>query len=83
MTPPMLAVDAAGYCWRVFEDGTWSTCPTNPDNSPIPMPVTFYVPVGAPDWARLCAAAANLGAAFAEMDNARAALAPQDKEAEA
>ena len=39
-----LAVDADGFCWRVFEDGTWSMARTNPDNSPIPQPVTYYTP---------------------------------------
>lgn len=41
-----VAVDADGYWWRVFDDGTWSMCPTNPDNTPIPEPVTYYVPEG-------------------------------------
>ncbi len=38
-----LAVDAKGYVWRVFEDA-WSMAPSNPDNSPIPEPVRYYVP---------------------------------------
>lgn len=43
--PPLLAVDANGYCWRAYADDYWSMCPVNPDNSPIPRPVTYYVPV--------------------------------------
>lgn len=39
-----LAVDAAGYGWWWNDDGSWSMIRTNPDNSPIPRPVTFYVP---------------------------------------
>ena len=67
-----LAVDAKGYCWRVFDDGTWSMCATNPDNEPVPQPVTFYVRQTERDaWARCCSAAATLGAALAEFDNAR------------
>lgn len=42
--PPLLAVDAGGYVWRVYE-GAWSMAPSNPDNSPIPQPVTYYAPV--------------------------------------
>jgi hypothetical protein len=38
-----LAVDAKGYVWRAYAD-SWSMAPTNPDNSPIPEPVTYYVP---------------------------------------
>lgn len=44
--PPRLAVDAEGYCWRVWPD-SWSMARINPDNSPIPEPVTFYVPESA------------------------------------
>jgi len=66
-----VAEDADGYWWRVFDDGTWSMCPTNPDNSPIPQPVTFYVRRDSREWTRLCAAAAQFGAALAEFDNAR------------
>jgi hypothetical protein len=40
-----LAVDAEGYCWRVFPDGTWSMARINPDNSPIPQPVTHFEPL--------------------------------------
>lgn len=41
--PDRIAVDAKGYGWRVWndEDG-WSMVPTNPDNSPIPQPVTWF-----------------------------------------
>jgi hypothetical protein len=45
--PPRLAVDANGYVWRVYDE-FWSMCPVNPDNSPVPEPVTFYEPVGVP-----------------------------------
>lgn len=41
--PPKMAVDADGYCWRVYPTH-WSMCPVNPDNEPVPDPVTFYVP---------------------------------------
>lgn len=41
--PERIAVDAAGFYWRVVSDEMWSMCPTNSDNSPIPEPVTFYV----------------------------------------
>lgn len=78
MTVPALvsiAVDADGYCWRVFDDGTWSMCPTNPDNSPVPTPVTFFDRRDSDAWARAVSAAAALGAALAEFDNARDALA--------
>ena len=45
--PPLLAVDAHGYVWRVYENENgelWSMAPANADNSPIPHPVTYYVP---------------------------------------
>lgn len=42
--PPRLAVDANGYVWRVHGDH-WSMARTNPDNSPVPHPVTYYVPI--------------------------------------
>lgn len=45
--PPMLAVDAAGYVWRVYPDH-WSMAPSNPDNEPVPGPVTYYAPTDAP-----------------------------------
>lgn len=42
--PGRLAVDANGFVWRVY--GThWSMAPSNPDNFPVPYPVTFYEPV--------------------------------------
>lgn len=42
--PGRLAVDAKGFVWRVY--GThWSMAPSNPDNFPVPYPVTFYEPV--------------------------------------
>jgi uncharacterized small protein (DUF1192 family) len=40
----LLAVDARGYVWRVYEEH-WSMAPSNPDNEPIPQPVTYYAPV--------------------------------------
>lgn len=49
-TPHRIAVDAKGYVWRAYGDdagtlaGYWSMTPVNPDNSPIPRPVTYYVP---------------------------------------
>jgi hypothetical protein len=42
--PPRLAVDAEGYVWRVYPDGTWSMAPVDPGNRMVPRPVTFYVP---------------------------------------
>lgn len=47
MKPPRIAMDGDGFWWRVFDDGTWSMCPTNSDNSPVSQPVTYYVPAGA------------------------------------
>jgi hypothetical protein len=42
--PDRIAVDANGYGWRVWDDQEhWSMVPTNPDNSPIPQPVTWFV----------------------------------------
>lgn len=44
-TPHRLAVDGKGYVWRAYTDEEfWSMAPTNPDNSPIPEPITYYVP---------------------------------------
>lgn len=64
--PDRIAVDAKGYGWRVWNGSDfWSMVPTNPDNSPIPRPVTWFVPenatalallgevvdwLGVPDW---------------------------------
>lgn len=42
--PPRLAVDADGYVWRVYGDH-WSMARTNPDNSRVPHPVTYYAPI--------------------------------------
>lgn len=43
--PDRIAIDAHGYGWRVWDDKDyWSMVPTNPDNSPIPQPVTWFVP---------------------------------------
>lgn len=41
MKPPRIAVDGLGYYWRVYPTH-WSMCPVNPDNNPIPEPVTYY-----------------------------------------
>lgn len=43
--PPKLAVDANGFVWRVYDGGYWSMAPINPDNTPVPGPITFYEPV--------------------------------------
>lgn len=44
--PDRIAVDAMGFCWRVWDHQEfWSMCPVNPDNSPIPQPVVYYIPV--------------------------------------
>jgi hypothetical protein len=51
--PDRIAVDAKGCGWRVWEDQDhWSMVPTNPDNSPIPEPVTWFVPVEQVGWLR-------------------------------
>lgn len=43
--PDRIAIDAKGYGWRVWEgEDHWSMVPTNPDNSPIPEPVAWFVP---------------------------------------
>lgn len=43
--PDRIAIDAHGYGWRVWDDEDhWSMVPQNPDNSPIPQPVTWFVP---------------------------------------
>lgn len=44
-SPHRIAVDGKGYVWRAYtNEDFWSMAPTNPDNSPIPQPVTYYVP---------------------------------------
>ncbi len=46
--PDRIAIDAKGYGWRVWDgDEMWSMVPVNPDNSPIPLPVTWFIPVPA------------------------------------
>jgi hypothetical protein len=41
--PDRIAIDAKGYGWRVWDGSdVWSMVPINPDNSPIPQPVTWY-----------------------------------------
>lgn len=53
--PHRIAVDAKGYVWRAYRDPFyddqlyWSMAPVNPDNSPVPHPVTFYEPTFAAD----------------------------------
>lgn len=48
--PHYIAVDAKGYVWRAYTDEKyWSMAPVNPDNSPIPEPITYYKPVFAGD----------------------------------
>jgi hypothetical protein len=43
-------VDGNGYVWRVYPPGThgdegyFSMCPVNPDNRPVPEPITYYHP---------------------------------------
>lgn len=44
-----LAVDANGYVWWVYGDA-FAMVSTNPDNSPIPFPVTYYEPVETVDY---------------------------------
>jgi hypothetical protein len=43
--PNRILVDAAGYVWRDFGEGYLSMAPSNPDNEPLPEPVTVYLPV--------------------------------------
>jgi hypothetical protein len=47
--PDAIAIDANGNGWRVWDgfDG-WSMVPTNPDNSEIPQPLTWYRRTEAP-----------------------------------
>lgn len=40
----VLVVDACDCVWWLNEDGTYSMVRINPDNSPIPFPVTVYTP---------------------------------------
>ncbi len=41
--PDRIAVDAQGYGWRVWDgEDNWSMVPVNPDNTPIPQPVTYF-----------------------------------------
>lgn len=45
-TPPALYVDAKGNVWQHGpEAGSFSMARTNPDNEPIPYPLTRYEPV--------------------------------------
>ncbi|MGH7486717.1 MAG: hypothetical protein ACREMY_14120, partial [bacterium] len=41
--PEKLAIDGRGFVWRVFAEH-WSMAPSNPDNEPIPEPITYYLP---------------------------------------
>ncbi len=44
--PDRLAVDADGFVWRVwYDEEHWSMAPSNPDNKPVPGPMTYYMPV--------------------------------------
>jgi len=43
--PDRIGIDAHGYGWRAWDDSDlWSMVPQNPDNEPVPEPVTWYVP---------------------------------------
>ena len=43
--PDRIGIDADGFGWRRWDDQDhWSMVPNNPDNSPIPQPVTWFVP---------------------------------------
>jgi hypothetical protein len=42
--PTQLLVDGAGFVWRDFGEEYLSGCPFNPDNEPLPDPITVYVP---------------------------------------
>lgn len=42
--PTRLLVDAAGFVWRDFGEDWVSGCPFNPDNEPLPEPITEYLP---------------------------------------
>lgn len=51
--PDRIAIDAHGFGWRVWDsdgdnDEMWSMVPQNPDNTPIPQPVTWFVPASPP-----------------------------------
>lgn len=60
--PDRIAIDAKGYGWRQWDDEEmWSMVPTNPDNSPIPQPVTWFVLVPSKHEADLDAVATALG----------------------
>lgn len=52
--PPRLAVDGRGFVWRVYNDGHWSMAPSNPDNSPIPEPITYYEEIEPPSKCATC-----------------------------
>lgn len=42
--PDRIAIDAHGYGWRVWDDtDMWSMVPQNPDNTPTPKPLTWFV----------------------------------------
>ena len=42
--PKRILVDGTGFVWRDFGEGYLSMCPGNPDNEPLPEPITAYVP---------------------------------------
>lgn len=42
--PDRIAIDAKGFGWRVWDHSDyWSMVPQNPDNSPVPEPLTWFV----------------------------------------
>lgn len=65
--PARIVVDAKGFYWRDFGE-FYSMCPVNPDNSPIPQPVVYYVPAGAKGTDRFGALRAAIGLASAEEE---------------
>lgn len=49
--PDRIAVDAQGFGWRVWDYvDHWSMVPTNPDNEPIPEPLTWFVRLPDPEF---------------------------------
>lgn len=83
--PIRIGVDRNGYVWRDFGDEALSMAPSNPDNEPIPGPISWYLPpasdVQTAAWHRLMNAAIGLGEALAEFDNARDAYAESRRDA--
>lgn len=60
--PDRIAIDAKGYGWRVWDEHPemWSMVPQNPDNSPIPEPLTWFVRLNRREDALLAAMTAGL-----------------------